>query len=110
MNLVLGVYRVTARVPDDERYDLRRQIRRAAVSIPSNVAEGQANGPRRRYRHHVRIAQGSLAELETQLEVCLRLQFLLPEDLHGLQEQLTRTGKLLHGLRRSLGPRGDEND
>jgi four helix bundle protein len=109
MDLVLAVYRLAAQMPDSERYDLARQMRRAAVSIPSNIAEGQANGPGGRYRHHVRMAQGSLAELETHLELSLRLKFLEPRDGITVREQLVRTGRLLHGLRRSLQPRGDED-
>jgi four helix bundle protein len=109
MDLVLAVYRLAEQMPDSERYDLCRQMRRAAVSIPSNVAEGQANGPGGRYRHHVRMAQGSLAELETQLELSVRLKFLKPREGILVKEQTVRTGRLLQGLRRSLQRRGDED-
>ena len=78
------------------------QIRRAAVSIPANVAEGQGYGPGLRYLNHVRIALGSLAELETELEVSMRLEYLTQHDLDGIRHHLARTGQLLHGLRRSL--------
>lgn len=73
MNLVLAAYDAAHQLPPTERFELSAQIRRAAVSIPSNVAEGQASGPGARYRHHVRIALGSLAELETQIEIASRL-------------------------------------
>ena len=109
MDLVVAVYSVSARLPDSERFDLRRQIARAAVSIPANVAEGQGNGPGKRYLNHVRIAQGSLAELETHLEICVRLKFLTTADVGQLHEKLVRTGQLLHGLARSLRSRGDED-
>ena len=108
MDLVVAVYPVSARLPDSERFDLRRQINRAAVSIPANVSEGQGNGPGKRYLNHVRIAQGSLAELETHLELCVRLKFLTTADVGQLSEKLVRIGQLLHGLARSLRPRGDE--
>jgi four helix bundle protein len=109
MDLVLLVYGVVPTLPPSEKYELARQVRRAAVSIPSNVAEGQGQGPGARYRHHVRIAMGSLAELETQLELCVRLKFIERRVLNSVQVQLGRTGQLLHGLARSLKPRGDED-
>ena len=62
MDLVMAAYDVAHQLPTTERFELAAQIRRAAVSIPSNIAEGQATGPGGRYRHHVRIALGSLAE------------------------------------------------
>jgi four helix bundle protein len=108
MDLAVAVYPVSGRLPDSERFDLRRQINRSAASIPANVAEGQGNGPGRRYLNHVRIAQGSLAELETHLELCVRLKFLTAKDVTPLNEKLVRTGQLLHGLARSLRPRGDQ--
>jgi four helix bundle protein len=102
MDLVLAAYDVAHQLPTTERFELAAQIRRAAVSIPSNIAEGQATGPGGRYRHHVRIALGSLAELETQLEVVARLNWISPEAHGAVAERIARTGKLLHGLSRSL--------
>ena len=102
MDLVVAVYPVATRLPDSERFDLRRQINRAAVSIPANVAEGQGHGPGKCYLNHVRIARGSLAELETHLELCVRLNLLSAADIGGLSEKLVRVGQLLHGLARSL--------
>src|SRR3954447_17293151 len=81
MELVLTTYKLAAKLPPAERFALGAQLRRSAVSIPSNIAEGHAGGPRRRYLHHVRIAMGSLAELDTQLEIARRLQFLTSEDV-----------------------------
>ena len=69
MKLALEAYEVAKLLPATERFELSAQIRRAAISVPSNVAEGQANGPGRRYRYHVRIALGSWAELVTHLEL-----------------------------------------
>lgn len=102
MDLVLSTYEICRRFPADERYELVRQMRRAAVSVPSNIAEGHANGPGRRYRHHVRIALGSLGELATQLEVALRLKYVTAEAAGEVGSDLVRTRQLLHGLRRSL--------
>lgn len=102
MDLVVTVYSVAERLPATERFELAKQMRRAAVSVPSNVAEGQANGPGKRYLNHVRMALGSVAELETQLELAVRLAFVSSSAVTTLERQLVRTGQLLHGLARSL--------
>jgi four helix bundle protein len=104
MSLVVASYQVAKKLPPTERFELAVQMRRAAVSIPSNVAEGQATGPGGRYRYHVRIALGSWAELMTHLEL-IKLLTLIPQDGQGFADmgsQLKRTGQLLHGLDRSL--------
>jgi four helix bundle protein len=102
IELVLAAYDVAHQLPTTERFELAQQMRRAAVSVPSNIAEGQATGPGGRYRHHVRIALGSLAELETQLELAVRLKWISAEAHNNLARHVARTGKLLHGLSRSL--------
>jgi four helix bundle protein len=104
MSLVVASYQVAKKLPPTERFELAVHMRRAAVSIPSNVAEGQATGPGGRYRYHVRIALGSWAELMTHLEL-IKLLTLIPQDGQGFADmgsQLKRTGQLLHGLDRSL--------
>ena len=90
------------RLPPNEQFGLSAQIRRASVSIPSNIAEGQASGPGRRNLYHVRIALGSLAELETQLEIARRLRLISEEDVKDISAVLARTGQLLNGMARSL--------
>ena len=102
MNLLLAAYAVARLLPQAERFELSAQMRRAAVSVPSNIAEGQATGPGGRYRHHVRIALGSLAELDTQIEAVRRLEYLSEGALRLVAEHLAQTGRLLHGLDRSL--------
>jgi four helix bundle protein len=102
MELTLLSYEVARRLPDEERYGLSSQIRRAAVSIPSNVAEGQSCGEDGRYIHHVRTALGSAGELSTELEIVLRLKFASETDLASVLHQLTRTRQLLFGLLRTL--------
>ena len=102
MKLALEAYSVAKQLPSTERFELSAQIRRAAVSVPSNVAEGQANGFGRRYRYHVRIALGSWAELVTHLELVKLLKLLGPASLLEFEAQLEKTGQLLHGLHRSL--------
>jgi len=102
IQLVATVYKMVTKLPDSERFGLVAQMRRAAISIPSNVAEGQATGPGGRYRHHVRIALGSWAELVTHLEVIKVLGLLAPYHVGEFERDLERTGQLLHGLDRSL--------
>ena len=76
MDLALEVYKVTTGFPTDERYGLTSQLRRAGVSVPSNIAEGHARKSDGAFLNHVRIALGSLAELGTQLEIATRLTYL----------------------------------
>lgn len=102
MDLAVLTYGLAKRLPLTERFELSAQIRRAAISIPSNVAEGQATGRPGRFLYHTRIALGSLGELETDLELAKRLGMLTAGDLAQALEQLARTGQLLHGLVRSL--------
>ena len=99
MDLVEEIYRISAQFPDDERFGLTSQIRRAAVSIPSNIAEGHSR-PRNDYLRFLNIARGSLSEVETQLEIAQRLKFI-ENNVSDLQ--LTKElGKILNGLIRSL--------
>jgi four helix bundle protein len=102
MNLVVDVYRQTESFPPTERYGLRSQIRRAAVSIPSNVAEGHARRSDGAYLNHVRIALGSQAELGTGLEIASRLGYLSNEVSNMLIARVDEVRRMLHGLRRSL--------
>jgi four helix bundle protein len=82
--------------------ELASQIRRSATSVPSNVAEGHAHRGNRTHLRHVRIALGSLGELETQFELALRLEFIEAPGLGVAVGQVARTGQLLHGLERAL--------
>jgi len=102
MTLVERVYDVTSAFPAAERYGLTSQIRRAAVSIPANIAEGFCRRGTKAYAHHVSIALGSHGELETCLELAVRLQFLRAADAERLDEMLASVGRLLSGLHRSL--------
>jgi four helix bundle protein len=102
MGATLATYEVVQRLPGSERFELSPQIRKAAVSIPSNIAEGHASGQTRRFLWHLGVARGSLAELETQLEVARRLGMLSDSDLLVLGDLLPRCGQLLNSLIRSL--------
>jgi four helix bundle protein len=102
MELLLSVYELASQLPQVERFGIASQMRRAAVSVPSNVAEGQAYGRGRRYLHHVRVALGSLAELDTQIEAVRRVGYFNEHALQQAVHLLNQTGILLHGLERSL--------
>lgn len=96
MELAKAVYQMTATFPAVERYGLSQQMRRAAVSIPSNIAEGAGrNGPKE-YLHFIGVARGSLAELETQLQLAVIFGFTTAD--HAAFDLVDRTGKLLTGL------------
>ncbi len=102
MDVVVAVYRVSGTFPKSEVYGLTSQIRRAAVSVPSNIAEGQSRASTREYLNYVSIAQSSLAELETQLEIASRLGYLSASDLMPLLNQTGVLGKQLYALRDAL--------
>jgi four helix bundle protein len=100
MNLVKNVYELTRDFPRDEIYGLVQQLRRAAVSVPSNIAEGAARSGKREFAQFLGIAKGSLSELETQLLISAELGYLKREDrIFGMVE---KTSTLLAGLHRSI--------
>src|SRR3989338_3615584 len=84
MDLVIAVYRLTEIFPVNEQYGLTAQIKRAAISIPSNIAEGRRRGTRKDYRQFLIIAYGSGAELETQSEIAKRLRFINDDDYNRI--------------------------
>ena len=100
MTLVETTYRTVNRFPDYERYGLRSQMQRCATSIPSNIAEGQTRGTARVGLHFLRIALGSAAELDTQVELARRLGYVSAEGTRELDEQLHRVRQMLWGMRR----------
>ena len=102
MDLVTAIYKITSSFPADERFGLTSQVRRAAVSIPSNIAEGQGRKSTGAYINHLSIAYGSLMELETQIQIALRLNFVGAEETSILLIQTNEIGKMLSGLKNSL--------
>ena len=106
MKLAVAVYEITKVLPRDELYGLSAQLRRAVVSIPSNISEGHQQGTRS-YAHFVTLALGSLAEMETQLELATRLGYLTPTETDPISLLGVHTRRILHGLRRSLVTRRD---
>ena len=102
MVLAEEIYKMTARYPVEERYGLTSQIRRAAVSIPSNIAEGQGRkSGDHEFIRYLHIALGSLCELETQLELSTRLKLLGTDQAKTLRASSDEVGRLLNGLIRS---------
>jgi four helix bundle protein len=101
MEVVVTVYRLSSKFPNEERFCLTTQMRRAATSIPSNIAEGQARGRGLACLHFLRIALGSLAELDTQREIALRLNYLSVASSQELDASIVSTRRLVSGLLRS---------
>jgi len=102
MDLVEEIYRLGSAFPKEEPYGLTSQIQRAAVSIPSNIAEGHTREHLKEYLHHLSMAQASLAEVETQLEIATRLGYLPPKEFQAVLETTSALGKQLYALRNSL--------
>lgn len=102
MRLVELTYQTTDALPQREQFGLSQQMRRAAVSIPSNIAEGHSRHTRAAYLNHLGIALGSQAELETQLELTVRLGMLAMPVTETCANQLARVGRRLHALIASL--------
>jgi four helix bundle protein len=102
MDLVCDVYRVTASLPTEEKYGLTSQMRRSAVSIVSNIAEGAARQSSAEYVQFLCMSLGSASELDTQLEVCERLGFVPSLAVQPLRKSLDEVGRMLIGLRNSI--------
>jgi four helix bundle protein len=110
MQLVEEVYTITRGFPKEELYGLIQQLRRAAVSIPSNIAEGHSRIGSREFVHRLSIAHGSLAEVETQIEIARRLGYITPEEVAAIGDIAAEVGRIINGLINSLeklapGPR-----
>lgn len=106
MSLVEAVYRMTAQFPDSERFGLVSQMRRAAVSVPSNIAEGAARRSTSEYLRFLSIARGSLAELDTQIQIASRLALTTPSA--DVEETLHRTFARLNALLLALEKRSTD--
>jgi four helix bundle protein len=105
MDLVHAVYDATEEFPKRETYSLTDQIRRAAVSVPSNIAEGQAHYSNREFLHFLRHSRGSLAEIETQLLIAQKRQYLSDSNTDRLLKQIDELSRILSGLINSLKER-----
>ncbi len=98
IDLVITIYKTVKSLPREELYSLSDQIRRAAVSIPSNIAEGQQRQSSKEFLKFLSIAKGSLGELKTQLIICYRLDFLSEDQTTPLLNECDTIGKMLSGL------------
>jgi four helix bundle protein len=105
MDLVERVYRLSAEFPPRETYGLAGQMRRAAISIPSNIAEGHTRENTREYLYLLSVAQGSLAELQTQIEIAGRLGYLALDQVSPALDQTVALAKQLYSLRNALQKR-----
>ena len=102
MDIVIEIYRVTRAFPAEEKFGLIAQLRRAAVAIPSNIAEGRNRLGAAEFRRFVSIARGSVAEVETQLAVAVGLEFISFDEIASLSSKLDRLSKMSFSLYRSL--------
>lgn len=102
MDLVTEVYRLTQNFPDAERFGLVSQLRRASVSVPSNIAEGYGRGSTADYVRFLRASRGSLYEADTQLLIASRLGFISQSEYEGILERINDCGRLLAALIRTL--------
>ena len=102
MELTVEIYRIVKLLPTEERYALSDQMKRAAVSIPSNIAEGQARNSVKEFIQFLSIAKGSNAELQTQCLICRQLQYLPEAELKTALALSDEVGKMLNGLIKNL--------
>src|SRR6266487_6295644 len=99
IELVESVYVLSRSFPKDELYGLTSQVRRAAVSVPSNIAEGHTRASTKEYLNYISMAQASLAETETQLVVAVRLGYVVPKRVESVLKEAVVLGKQLYALR-----------
>jgi four helix bundle protein len=102
MDLAVNAHELAAALPPVQKYEPRSQLRRAATSVPSNIAEGHATRSTRTFLRHVRIALGSLGEIRTLLELTVRLKLRSSDQRSHARTRLDRAGQLVRGLERAL--------
>jgi len=102
MELVHEIYKTTATFPKNEEYGLSSQMRRAVVSVPSNLAEGAARKGNKEFKQFLNIAQGSLSELDTQVELAQTLGYVVSERYEELMLKMTEISKMFFGLAKTL--------
>jgi len=104
MDFVMDVYRTSKAFPRDELYGLSSQLRRSAVGVPTNIAEGQARFSANEFHYFLGRARGSLVEVETQLMIAQKLAYFPPEHGKQLLDQAAELGKILNGLIGAIRP------
>ena len=110
MDFVVEIYEISKLLPKEETYGISDQIRRAAVSIPSNIAEGQSRNSAKEFIQFLSIARGSLAELETQLLICTKVNMLSEDNIAEAQNITTEVGKMIKGLMNKLNSKLTTNN
>jgi four helix bundle protein len=105
IDLTVQIYQVTEKMPEEERFGLTAQMRRSAVSVPSNIAEGAAKRTKKEFVQYLHIARGSLSEFDTQVIICRELGYFSDTDLNVLTTEIERESKLGSGLIRFLAKR-----
>jgi four helix bundle protein len=108
MELVIQIYRLSQSFPREEQYGLTSQMRRAAVSVPSNIAEGHARESSKEYLNHLSIVQGSLAELQTQIEIAARLDFVEAEAARQILELSAALSRQIFAPRNAIARKIEE--
>ena len=98
IELTVRIYQLTERLPKAEQFGLTGQMRRAAVSVASNIAEGAARNTKKDFMRFLHTAQASLAELDTQVFICMKLEYFSDEEVLQLDEEMERESKLITGL------------
>ena len=102
MELAEAVFKRTAAFPRDQLYVLTAQIQRCALSVPSNIAEGRGRNSENEFAYFLNVARGSLAELQTQMELAMRLGYLTPKEEAAFTKQAEEVFRMLYGLRQKL--------
>ncbi len=110
MDIVVEAYSIINLLPIEERFGLCDQMRRSAVSIPSNIAEGQARNSSKEFIHFLSIARGSIAELQTQILLCKRLEYIADPVISQIMVHLQDNDKMIGGLMRAISKKNSEND
>lgn len=104
MDVVVRCYKLTETFPSDEKFGLSSQLRRAAVSVPANIAEGHGRSQTKPYINHLSISMGSLKELKTHILIAKELGYVSETQISKLIDDCDEIGKMLNGLRQSLTP------
>lgn len=110
IDFVVDIYKITESFPDSERFGLVSQLRRAAVSLPSNLAEGSGRNGKKELINFLHIARGSLFEIGTQLEISQRLGFVSQDDYDKLEERRATIQRMMNALISSLRKKGENHD
>jgi four helix bundle protein len=102
VEMVLAVYRATKKFPASEQFAITSQVQRSAVSVPANIAEGYGRNTQKEYAHFLRIAHGSLSELETLLTISQKLSYCSAQEYSTLEKHTSEVARMLYALRKSI--------